>query len=401
MLSEAQLKELMDKALAGNASGEELSSLAEALKADDSFALTDHIAAQLSSATEIIALPSQSRMNQMADAILGADKLITREDRPQARVIGWWKWAAAAAVVTGIAITSYLMWPAAKPAQSGVAVVEPAKQTDVQPGNNKARLILADNSSIVLDSIGNGTVSMQGRVAVAKQKDGQLMYSAPSKIDEPALTASLLYNTIAIPRGGQYQLILADGSKVWLNAASSLRFPVAFAANERRVQLTGEGYFEVSKDADRPFIVQTQTADVRVLGTHFNVSAYPDEAWKTTLLEGSVAVKRNASQVFLRPGNQAIVKGMDDHIALVREADTDEAIAWKEGFFHFKDADVVSVMNQLSRWYDVDIVYKEPVQNKAFKGRITRNVRLSGLVKALKESGINCEIEQHKLIVYP
>ena len=401
MLSEAQLKELMDKALAGNASGEELSSLADALKVDDSFALTDHIAARLGSQNTTIALPSQDRMNQMADAILGADKLASQEDRPQARVIGWWKWAAAAAVVAGIAVTSYLLWPAAKPAQPEVAVAEPAKQTDVLPGNNKARLILADNSSIVLDSIRNGTVSMQGQVAISKQQDGQLMYAAPGKTDEPALTASLLYNTSAIPRGGQYQLILADGSKVWLNAASSLRFPVAFAANERRVQLTGEGYFEVAKDADRPFIVQTQTADVRVLGTHFNVCAYPDEAWKTTLLEGSVAVKRNASQVFLKPGNQAIVKGTGDNIALVREADIDEAIAWKEGFFHFKDADVVSVMNQLSRWYDVDIVYKEAVQNKAFKGRITRNVRLSGLIKALKEGGINCDIEQNKLIVYP
>ncbi|MDF2187936.1 FecR family protein [Paraflavitalea sp. CAU 1676] len=403
MLSDPQLKELLDKALAGNASGEELSSLAEALKQDDSFVLTDQLAARLNSATTTIALPSQERMTMMADAILCADKLPEQETGSKGRVIGWWKWTVAAAVLAAVAITTYFMWPSAKPAADPVATAEPIVAPGIQTGNNKARLILADSSSILLDSIGTGKVSRQGQVEIAKQKDGQLLYSTAGNAATPVTSGELLYNTIAIPRGGQYQLILADGTKVWLNAASSLRFPVAFAAGERRVQLDGEGYFEVAKEANRPFIVQTKTADVQVLGTHFNVFAYADEAWKTTLFEGSVAVKLLSSQAILKPGNQAIVKAGGNDITTVRDANTEEAIAWKEGYFHFNDADVVSIMNQLSRWYDVDIIYNGSVKSSLFtgKGRINRNIKLLGVVNALKEGGIKCKIDQNRLVVYP
>jgi ferric-dicitrate binding protein FerR (iron transport regulator) len=228
-----------------------------------------------------------------------------------------------------------------------------------------------------------------------------------------------------VPRGGQYQLILTDGTQVWLNAASYLRFPVEFTGEQRIVELEGEGYFEVAKDAARPFIVRTRPADVRVLGTHFNVCAYPAEDWKTTLLEGKVEVTdvksetadvKDASHLtshisrILSPGQQAIItlqpsissQSIKSPQITVQKADIDEAIAWKEGYFHFNDASVKNIMQQVSRWYDVDIVYKDTAAGSAqFNGRINRTIKLSGIVNALKQGGIKCTIDQRRLLVNP
>lgn len=430
MSNEARFQQILEKALAGHASEEELSRLLADLKADSSFEMTEELAQILANRTTEIPVPNEARANSMVDAILQADKL--EEEQPlytvsKAPVFTLWKMIAVAAAILVAAITAYYIWPTNKEQIQTLSDKDPNnQQQDISPGNNKARLILADGSQVILDSLANGTVQVQGQTRIAKHADGQLAYEAVNNISK---TADLLYNTIVVPRGGQYQLTLADGTRVWLNAASQLRYPVAFTGKDRKVELMGEGYFEVAQDASRPFFVQTGTADVAVLGTHFNVSAYPEEDWKTTLLEGKVSVmspdasRRSDAQslqqqaatfhfeppVVLQPGQQAVITGLNPTPATsqlpsikVKKADIDETIAWKEGFFHFTDASVKSIMQQVSRWYDVDIVYKDTASSNAlFNGRINRTIRLSGIVNALKQGGINCTIQQRRLLVYP
>ncbi len=406
MLNEAQLKDLLDKALAGKASEAELRSLADALKEDEDFVVTDQIAAVLGSQTTQHVLPSQQRVAQLADQILAADKLAIGADNPvalRAPVITLWKKIAIAAAIIAVVstISFYLLQQNKHPQAPPITHTESNIQGDVNPGNNKARLILADGSVVDLDSVAKGLLSLQGRTQISKCTDGQVSYLAAEKAPKEIPGAPVLYNKIDVPRGGQYQLILSDGTQVWLNAASSLRFPVTFTGNDRVVELEGEGYFEVAKDAARPFSVRTNRADVQVLGTHFNVCSYAGEDWKTTLLEGQVAVKQHAAQALLKPGNQAILFSQNEKLNMVPEADVNEAIAWKEGYFLFNDATVPAIMQQVSRWYDVDIVYKDTVSKAMFNGKIKRATRLSGIVKALKEGGINCAIDDNRLLVYP
>jgi ferric-dicitrate binding protein FerR (iron transport regulator) len=194
-------------------------------------------------------------------------------------------------------------------------------------------------------------------------------------------------------------LVLPDGTKVWLNAASSLKYPAAFAGNERRVELNGEAYFEVSKDPSKPFFVKTASQTVAVLGTHFNINSYTDEsATKTTLLEGSVKVTGNNGQsVKIKPGEQAI--NYANAISIKENVDTDEAIAWKNGKFMFKNTDLQTIMRQLSRWYDVDVEYQGKIEQKHYMGRISRNVPVSQIFEILKTSGLNFTINGRKIIV--
>ena len=427
MLNEADLQVLLERALAGQASEEELRTLVDALQHDEQLAMTEEVAAFLSNRPADYTLPGEERMSKMADAILEADKLSTVQPLPVRRgapVVALWKKIAVAAIIVAVAVTSFFLWQMKTQPAEAVAGNTENKQEDVDPGNHKARLILADGAVVVLDSIANGTLSVQGHTEIAKRHDGQLSYSSIKTAPTHNEPLAQLFNTIVVPRGGQYQLILSDGTQVWLNAASSLRFPVSFADNERIVELEGEGYFEVARDAARPFAVHTRQADVHVLGTHFNVCAYPEEDWKTTLLEGKVSVKSQAgsrksdpnsstsdfkpqTSVILKPGQQAIIaasqpaQSNQSSSILVQAADIDEVIAWKEGYFQFNDASVTSIMQQVSRWYDVDIVYKNTVSKGRFNGRINRAIRLSGIVNALKQGGINCAIEQHRLLVYP
>lgn len=428
MSNEARIHQILEKALAGHASEEELNRLLQDLENDPAFEMTEAMAKVLASRTAAVPAPGEAKAGSMVDAILQADKL--GEDQPlempaRLSVIAPWKKIAVAAAILAAAITAYYMWPSQKQQDPTISANNPNnQQQDVSPGNNKARLILANGTQVVLDSLANGTVQVEGQTRIAKHADGQLAYVPETGISK---TAALIYNTIVVPRGGQYQLTLADGTRVWLNAASQLRYPVAFTGKDRTVELTGEGYFEVAKDASKPFFVQTGMADVAVLGTHFNVNAYPAEDWKTTLLEGKVSVmspdasRRSDSlkqrlsgfrfepPVVLQPGQQAVITGLHPTPATsqfpsikTKKADIDEAIAWKEGFFHFTDASVKTIMQQVSRWYDVDIVYKDTASSNAlFNGRINRTIRLSGIVNALKQGGINCSIQQRRLLVYP
>jgi ferric-dicitrate binding protein FerR (iron transport regulator) len=211
-----------------------------------------------------------------------------------------------------------------------------------------------------------------------------------------------LYNTISTPKGGQYQVTLSDGSKVWLNAASSLRFPATFSGKERKVELTGEGYFEVAHNKKMPFHVTVNDLDVEVLGTHFNINAYADEsAIKTTLLEGSVKVVKGNETKIIEPGEQASVTTSEDEINVKQQVDLEQVVAWKNGIFQFERADIESVMRQISRWYDIDVDYHGRV-SEHFGGTISRDVNISDVLKMLEMTGgVNFKIDGKKVIVMP
>lgn len=268
-------------------------------------------------------------------------------------------------------------------------------KNDVLPGGDKAILTLGDGSTIVLDNAQNGTLTQQGATKVIKL-DGKLAYDPAG-----AGSTEVVYNTISTPRGGQYQIELPDGSQVWLNAASSLRFPTAFAGKERRVEISGEAYFEVTKNKSMPFIVTVDGSEVQVLGTHFNIMAYKEEkAVKTTLLEGSVRFVSGNNASVLKPGQQSQLT-KEGQVKVMSGVDVDEVMAWKNGMFYFKDADIETVMRQLSRWYDVDIEYQGEIKPKKFGGEIQRDLNLSDVLEGLKETGIHFRIEGKKLIVLP
>jgi transmembrane sensor len=287
-------------------------------------------------------------------------------------------------------------------------------KNDILPGGDKAILTLADGSEIVLDDAEKGTLTRQGNTKIIKLKSGQLAYSQQSAVSRQQLTVQ--YNIIATPRGGQYQIILPDGSKVWLNAASSLRFATAFIGKERIVELTGEAYFEVEsltsptggEQKKLPFIVHINSPlgaggmRIEVRGTHFNVMAYDDEsALETTLLEGSVKIIKGSSTNFLKPGEQARVDKKTDEIKTIKGADVDEAVAWKNGLFQFNSADIQTIMRQVARWYDVEINYEEKIPLPEFTGKISRNTNASAVLDMLEYAGIHFKIDGKKIIVTP
>ncbi|RPD41828.1 FecR domain-containing protein [Chitinophaga barathri] len=258
---------------------------------------------------------------------------------------------------------------------------------DIAPGSSKAVLTLTDGSTITLDSAGNQVIH-QGQTLV-QLNNGRLEY------DTDNIGQAVGYNMLAVPRGGQFTIVLPDGSRVWLNSASKLRYPTAFTGEKRLVELEGQGYFEVQKDAEHPFIVKTKSLDVEVLGTGFDVMAYPDEkSINTTLVEGAVRVK----DVMLKPGQQARMEYSTGCI-YVEPADIQQVIAWKTGFFEFDDANLAEIMRQASRWYDIDIVMNTTGKDKAFGGRISRNLPLSELLHMLEANGARFNLQGRKLIV--
>ena len=269
------------------------------------------------------------------------------------------------------------------------------KILDILPGKNKAILTLADGSEVVLDENTSSDISDQDGIRISKEKDGQLVYTI---LNNKLLNAdkNIAYNTISTPKGGQYQVILPDGTKVWLNAASSLKYPEVFIGKQRSVVLTGEAYFEVAKNKSMPFRVQSQSQNVEVLGTHFNINSYLDDnTVKTTLLEGSVKVSNLKFSKILKPGEQAI-SGIGEQalIKIAADVDTDDETAWKNGLFQFNDSELKVILNQLERWYDVKIDYSD-VPTKRYNGMVPRKSKLSEVLKMLEKTGnIKFELEE-------
>jgi transmembrane sensor len=307
-------------------------------------------------------------------------------------------WAAASVLIIATGITLFYLFGKSSPVKEAVAEVQPSLKynNDVLPGTTGAVLKLADGSSIVLDSASNGHLTKQGNMLVVKN-GGTLNYVQGQEKN----TGNIGYNTIETPRGRQYQLILSDGTKVWLNAASSVRFPVIFQGNERQVEITGEAYFEVAKNRQKPFRVSVNGTVVEVLGTHFNINSYADEATiNTTLLEGVVKVTKADNLKILARGQQAQVNEKGE-VRTVKNVNLDEVVAWKNNYFSFNNTDVKKLMRQLSRWYDVEVVFKgESAEPVTFIGDISRAVNLSTVLKMLEHTGeVKFTIEGKKIIV--
>jgi ferric-dicitrate binding protein FerR (iron transport regulator) len=302
-------------------------------------------------------------------------------------------WAAAVVLV----LVSGL-WFFSRPSKTDVPqiAVTPSLQ-DIAPGGNKAILTLADGSRVILDSVNNGAITTQGNVIVVKLDDGQLAYETS---DQNSQQSVIQYNIISTPRGGQYQIVLADGSKVWLNAESSLKFPTRFEGKDRKVEILGEGYFEIAHNKSKPFMVSNGNMVIEVLGTHFNVNAYQDEdKIKVTLLEGSVNVLSNGEQLKIKPGQQADIK--NGLMTLNQTVNVEEVMAWKNGKFYFEKADIKTVMKQIVRWYNVDVEYRGNV-NHHFGGDISRNVPVSRVFEMLElTGGVKFKIEGKKVLVMP
>jgi transmembrane sensor len=331
----------------------------------------------------------------------------------------WFRFAVAAAIVVLISLPVYYFIIYTPASKKIVQTKQPAATPvhDALPGGNKATLTLADGTVIDLDSAANGEIARQGKTSVSKRQDGQLEYSeahSPLTIDH-----SPSYNMLSTPKGGQYFLDLPDGSKVWLNAASSIRYPVAFNGNERVVELTGEAYFEIKKNHDKPFRVhftspstggEDREGMIEVLGTHFNVNAYSDEeTTKATLLEGSVKIVSrpsvlkggsNEQSAILKPGDQVSIS-QSSQLSKPIPVETEAAVAWKNGLFYFDNVDIQAIMRQLARWYKVQVVFKGRIPARRFAGQVSRNANLSQVLKILELSKVHFTIEGDIVTVLP
>lgn len=303
--------------------------------------------------------------------------------------------AAAILLISSVVFTVYKL-------QQQSIVNESVVVNDVMPGSNKAVLTLSNGQQINLSDAQNGSLAKQTGINIIKTADGQLIYEIQKT--ENKVDGASSFNTITTPNGGQYQVRLPDGTKVWLNAASSLKYPISFSRNERRVELSGEAYFQVAVNKALPFFVKTARQEVKVLGTHFNVNSYADEEKSTTTLEeGSVKVTSKQESAIIKPGQQTIT-GLKGNIE-VKVANLNTDLAWKNGLIKFKDADIKSIMRQVSRWYNIQVEYKGEVSKELFTGGVSRNENLSALLKILELNDVHFTIieqaEGKKLIVEP
>jgi ferric-dicitrate binding protein FerR (iron transport regulator) len=305
---------------------------------------------------------------------------------------------AAAAAVLVFAITGWWLYRVVnhKPATDKQPLA--SAQEVIVPGGNKAILTLANGKKISLTDAGKGNIASETGIRIAKTADGQMAYQVT---DVPASAVNNVYNTIETPVGGQYQVLLPDGTKVWLNARSALRFPVHFSETERRVEISGEVYLEVAPDKAKPFRVVSPGQVVEVLGTHFNVNTYDNEsAIKTTLLEGAVKVAANGAQTVLKPGQQASLAA--GTLSTLDDVNTDDVVAWKNNKIQFTDLDIHSVMRMLERWYNIEVVYAGGPINTTFGGSVSRSKNIDVILKLLETTGdIHFKIEGRRVIVMP
>jgi ferric-dicitrate binding protein FerR (iron transport regulator) len=310
----------------------------------------------------------------------------------------WW---AAASVTIILGASAYFLF-LKKTTPSPQIVKTGTLSDDVQaPKSNKAMVTLANGQKVYLDSINNGALALQGNVKLVKLASGEIVYQSSGEID-----GQLQYNTLENPRGSTViNMVLIDGTKVWLNAGSSLVYPVVFTGDTRKVAITGEAYFEVAKNPAKPFLVKVETktggaGEIEVLGTHFDVNAYSEEPnIKATLLEGSVNIKRQNVVQTLAPGQQAVLT--TGGIKLEKNVDLSQVMAWKEGFFLFNNIDIHTLMRQVSRWYDVDVNFEGNISAEGYTGKISNDVPLSKLLEALQLNGLHASMEGRKINIIP
>ncbi len=352
-------------------------------------------------------LMNEGKLDTYLQQAMGAESkdedpvLIIDEPQKSYQLNRYW-YMAAACVLLAFSGVAYMFWkPSATLKNEQQSQIASNIINDILPGGDKAILTLADGNTIILDSAGNGSIAQQGNTKVIKN-GGQLTYEVTEG------DAVVLHNAISTPKGGQYKIVLPDGSLVWLNAASSLKFPTVFSEKERTVELSGEAYFEITtkyvgNGKDKlPFYVKINNAEVEVLGTHFNVMAYNDEqSINTTLLEGSVRVYNNGEYAMLKPGQQARI-GEDSKHIVVNEVDVTEVVAWKNGYFKFTNTNITTIMRQAARWYNVDVSYEGQVEKESFSGAIPRMQSLSALLKVLElTKTVKFSVEGNRVIVKP
>jgi transmembrane sensor len=392
-----RLTYLLRQVMLHAATAEELTELSDLVKADHTGEYSQYIAAQLQ-ADLLQSAPVQdaSYWDGLADQILAADHpdRVKVHRMPAGRHLR--RIAAAAAVLVLAAGLSWFLYPK-KPTP---VLVKKSLINDVLPGGNKATLILADGAEIQLDSAGNGALAQQGSTRVVKSGSGLLAYE--SHHGGEARPAGNGYNTLRTPRGGQFQVTLPDGSKVWLNAASSLRFPTTFTGPSREVELSGEAYFEVAQNAAQPFRVHLNGIEVQVLGTRFNIMAYEEEALlTTTLLQGAVKVSSGRQVQQLAPGQGASLHRNNGELTVAENANTEQAVAWKNGWMQLEGDDIRSVMRDIARWYDVEVIYTADVPAH-FRGVIPRNVNVTEVLKKLELTGeVHFTVKGKQIIVSP
>ena len=318
---------------------------------------------------------------------------IQQDEKPVRILWAWQRIAAAASILLFLSVGGYFLFHKQLPQQQ---TAQNQKQ-DLAPGRNQATLTLANGSKIILTKTLRGQIAQQGNTLIQAGSGEAITYSSTN-----TTATKVEYNTMSTAKGemSPFPLILADGTKVWLNAASSITFPTAFTGNDRLVKITGEASFEVVHNAAKPFKVSVNGQTVEDIGTQFDINAYLDEpSMKTTLIEGSIRVSAGGTHKILMPGQQAQVKG--NEIVVVPDADTEMAIAWKKGLFQYKDASIPAVMRQLARWYDVEIQYEGTIPDREFSGKIERNLKASQALDVLRFTKVHFRIEGKKIIVTP
>ena len=332
------------------------------------------------------------------------DSMLSAEDSQwqgvPVRRMNWRRYLVAAGLVGAAVVGTWLYVRSRQDAGIGAVASAPVAshlKNDVAPGGNKAVLTLSDGSSVVLDKAKKGAIANQGAARVMKVDDGKLAYNILT--EKPT---ELAYNTLTTPAAGQFEILLPDGSKVWLNNASSLRYPVAFTGKDREVELKGEAYFEIAPNSRQPFKVKVD-GDMRVdvLGTSFNISAYADESTiKTTLLTGAVRVSKGNVGTLLKPDEQ-VQLNETGKLSVMKDVDVDAEVAWKSGLFHFDRADIKIVMRVLARWYDLDVRYEGPVTSQEFGGYIERGLNLSQVLEILQKNQVHFDLDGRRITVRP
>ncbi|MFX1707542.1 FecR domain-containing protein [Chitinophaga sp. CC14] len=371
------LRDLIQRYLKGNASPEEVEALHEWYDSFDD------------SEVPLPVEPGEDR-RMLEQRLLNRLKPVMQP--PKVKRIPFWRYAAAAALLALVAVAGKIGWQHRYPSPQKNIMADNTTATDKPPANKKAMLTLADGSTITLDDAANGALGKQGGANIIKKEKGQLAYQAGDA------NGAVVYNTLTVPRGGQYQLVLPDGTNVWLNSATSLRYPTSFRGAERKVILQGQAYFEIAANATQPFKVQANEMEVLVLGTRFDMMAYADEPTiNATLVDGKIKVQDK----ILRPGQQAVL-ALSGHELTVRDADVNKIMAWKNGLFVFNNMDLPTILREIARWYDVEIVYQSAPGKELYGGGISRNLNLSAVLHVLEENGTNhFKTDGNKVVVLP
>jgi transmembrane sensor len=381
-MSITRLKYLTDRCLSQEATPEERSELMDLLADPENESVAKQVI------WEMYTL-GRAEEDMRPETAMGVFQAVIQADKQPAKVVPrsykWWSVAASFLAVVGLALYFLL-----KNDQQPV-VAESISNDIAAPSTNRAMIALADGRKILLESLDTGQLARQGNVTLIKLANGRIAY----KMINGQTVTELQYNTLINPKGSKViNMALADGSRVWLNAGSSITYPVAFVGKERKVELKGEGYFEVAKDASKKFVVEANDATTEVLGTHFNIMAYENETKiKVTLLEGVVEVYGLAykGKTLLRPGQQAALTETYPGIELTRP-DMEQVMAWKDGVFTFNDLSFDEIMRKIERWYDVSVVYTNEVPKINLQGDLSENTSLRGTLEALKFQGVNLQL---------